>query len=299
MSFEQAMRAAGLRPREISADGRIRRCDTEAKPGRRNGWYVLHPDGRGVWGDWASGGDVLGHWRDETVTADHAAIARAAERMRSQRDSERFHRIQAMRSARAFWNNARPLNMPHKYISDKGLTALGCAGLRSHEGALVVPVLHGDWLVSVQTIGLDGTKRFWPGAPVKAGCFVLDRPRAAVTTIVEGLATGLAVFQSVRQARVIVAFDAGNLLSVVQRLKPVGSVCIAADNDHGTQAKRGFNPGLEKARNAAELIGCGVAYPTGIEGTDFADMLKEFGEGGAKKMERLILGQCRYIEAPA
>jgi putative DNA primase/helicase len=163
----------------------------------------------------------------------------------------------------------------------------------------VVPVLHGDWLVSVQTIGLNGEKRFWPGAPVKAGCFVLDRPRAAVTTIVEGLATGLAVFQGLRQARVIVAFDAGNLLPVVQRIKPTGSVCIAADNDHGTQTKRGVNPGLEKARNAAELIGCGVAYPTGIEGSDWADFLKQVGEGAARKMERLILGQCRYIEAPA
>lgn len=125
----------------------------------------------------------------------------------------------------------------------------------------MVPVWHGDWLISVQTIGLDGVKRFWPGAPVKGGCVVLDRPRAAVTVLCEGLATGLALFQSMRQARVVVAFDAGNLLPVVDRLKPTGSVVIAADNDHATLAKRGFNPGLDKARNAAELIGCGVAYP--------------------------------------
>jgi putative DNA primase/helicase len=101
----------------------------------------------------------------------------------------------------------------------------------------------------------------------------------------------------VRQARVIVAFDAGNLLAVVDRIKPAGSVVIAADNDHGTQAKRGVNPGLEKARNAADLIGCGVAYPQGIEGSDFADMLKELGEGAARRLERAVLAQARYVMA--
>jgi putative DNA primase/helicase len=101
-----------------------------------------------------------------------------------------------------------------------------------------------------------------------------------------------------RQARVIVAFDAGNLLPVVERLKPNGSVVIAADNDHGTQAKRGMNPGIEKARNAAELIGCGVAYPTGIEGSDWADFAKEVGEGANRKIERLILAQARYVMEP-
>lgn len=300
MSFEQALRGAGLSPREIAADGRIRRCDTEAKPGRKNGWYVLHPDGHGAWGDWGSGGgEALGHWRDEHAAVDAAAVARMAEQTRRQRERDRAQRVQAMRSAREFWTAARPLNRPHKYIADKGLTPLGCAGLRTHDGLLVVPVWHGEWLVSVQTIAVDGEKRFWTGAPVKAGAYVLDRPRAAVTVVCEGLATGLAVFQSMRLARVIVAFDAGNLLPVIARMKPTGSVVIAADNDHGTQAKRGFNPGLEKARNAAELIGCGVAHPTGIEGTDWADFLKELGEGAGRRLERELLKGARYVATPA
>jgi putative DNA primase/helicase len=203
-----------------------------------------------------------------------------------------------MRSARAFWQRARPLNRLHPYVDRKGLAALGCAGLRQHDGLLVVPVWHGQWLISVQTITPDGEKRFWPGAPVKAGAYVIERQRAAVTAVVEGLATGLAVFQAVRQARVIVAFDAGNLLPVVDRIRPSGSVVLCADNDWGTQAKRGVNPGIDKARNAAQLIGAGVAWPDGIEGTDFADYLKEVGEGAARKVERLILAQSRYVPEP-
>ena len=295
MTFDQAMRLAGLRPREIKADGVWRRCATEDKPQKRNGAYVLHPDGRGYFKNWAVDQE-LNAWRDDTATRS-APIDPA--KLQAERDRARAARIAGMRSARAMWQRARPLNRPHPYVERKGLSPLGCAGLRQHDGLLVVPVWHGEWVISVQTISAAGEKRFWPGAPVKAGCYVMDRPHAAVTVLVEGLATGLAVFQAVRQARVVVAFDAGNLLPVVDRLRPTGSVVIAADNDHGTQARRGFNPGLDKARNAAELIGCGVAYPQGIEGSDFADYLKEMGEGAHRKAERLILAGARYVAAPA
>lgn len=299
MTFEQALRMAGLRPREVVADGRIRRCPTESKPGKRNGWFVLHPDGRGSWGDWTSGsGEALGHWKDEHATA-QAQSPEVARRLAEQRHRERQQRVQAMRSARDFWGRCRPLSRLHPYLERKGLSPMGCAGLRQHDGDLVVPVLNGEWLVSVQTISLAGVKRFWPGAPVKGGAHVIDRPRAAVTCIVEGLATGLAVYQSVRHARVVVAFDAGNLLPVVDRMRPTGSVVICADNDHGTQARRGFNPGIEKARNAAELIGCGVAYPTDLEGSDWADMLAEHGLQATKRIERLILQGARYVASTA
>jgi putative DNA primase/helicase len=96
-----------------------------------------------------------------------------------------------------------------------------------------------------------------------------------------------------------VCFDAGNLLPVVQRLKPTGSVCIAADNDHKTLAKRGFNPGVEKATNAANLIGCGVAYPQGIEGSDWADALLQWGQRASKRIEREILAKARYVMGTA
>lgn len=294
MSFAQALHAAGLRPREIKADGRIHRCPTEGKPRSDSGWYVLHIDGHGVWGDWTTGGgEALGHWQDEHATA--IARPELEARLKAQRNRERAERIAAMKRARELWHRSRPLNRPHPYIANKGLTPLGCAGLRQHEGMLVVPVWHGEWIISLQTITPDGTKRFAYGAPVRGGAYVIERPRAAVTAICEGLATGLAVFQSIRHARVIVAFNAGNLLPVIDRMKPRGSVVICADNDWGTKAKRGFNPGIEKATNAAELIDCGVAYPKDIEGTDWADYLKEVGDGAARQLERQVLAAARYV----
>lgn len=295
MNFDQALRLAGLHPRDIVPDGKIRRCKSDMQPSKRNGWYVLHPDGRGVWGDWTTGsGQALGNWKDDSASAqgvDPAVIAR----LQRQREQEREYRIQAVRSARRFWHESSPLSMPHPYVEAKGLQPLGCAGLRINDGLLVIPVLIGESLVSLQTIAPDGAKRFWPGAPVKAGAYTLRRERSVVTVVVEGLATGLAVFQSMRNATVIVAFDAGNLLPVIERIRPSGSVVVAADNDHKTMVKRGFNPGIDKATNAAELIGAGVAYPTGIEGSDWADAMKEWGEGAARKIERAILAKAKFV----
>jgi len=297
VDFFTALRTSGLRPRDIVADSKWRRCATDDKPAKRNGAYCLHPDGRGYWRNWATDSD-LNSWRDDSATRAEPVDPAIAERRRQQ---ERAYRIQAIKSARAFWGRARPCTRLHSYLERKGLSALGTAGLREHDGLLVVPVVWRSRVISVQTIAADGTKRFWPGAPVKGGHYEIARPRAALTVVCEGLATGLAVYQCVRNARVIVAYDAGNLLHAVQELKPTGNVIVAGDNDHGTLARRGFNPGLDKARNAAELIGAGVAYPEGIDGTDWCDALREYGPTGARRIERLILGASKYVprEAPA
>lgn len=300
MNFETALRLAGLRPREIAADGKWRRCATDDKPRKRNGAYKLALNGgRGWWRNWACD-DALNVW-DKAGEIEHVVDHEAQRRWR---DQERQRRISAMRAARDFWSSSMRLVAPHPYIANKGLSQLGCSGLRWRGGLLVVPVWVGDWIVSVQTISAEGDKRFWPGAPVKAGCYVLERTRPAVTVLVEGLATGLAVFQSLREARVVVCFDAGNLVAVVGRIQPAGSVVIAADNDHKTAVRTGVNPGLEKACSAAALIDCGIAYPTGIEGSDWADALREWGEGASKRIEREIKAHVRYVrreiaEAPS
>lgn len=290
MSFEQALAASGLRPRVVIADGRWRRCATDDKPRKKNGAYVLHPDGRGYFKNWATDLD-LNKWEEagaqRATQIDPAVVQR-------RREEERAYRIKAMAGARARWAESRPMRGLHPYLEAKGLTAAGCAGLRVFNDLLVVPVWFGQSITSIQTIDADGNKRFWPGAPVKAGAYVMDRKNAAVTAICEGLATGLAVYQSVRSARVLVAFDAGNLVSVVDRLRPTGNVVICADNDHATQARTGINPGIQKATGAAELIGAGVAYPKGIQGSDWADALAEW-PNGARRIEREILAGGRYI----
>jgi len=290
--FEDAMRASGLVPREIVADGKWRRCATIDHPRKKNGAYRLMPGGAaGAFRNWATDSES-NFWRSDKF---EAATPLDMQKLEAHKARERERRIQSMRLARAQWDRSARLLGGHPYLTKKGLSMMGCSGLRRSGDLLLIPVIAGEWVISTQTIDQFGNKRFFAGAPVKSGCYVLTRPRAAVTCICEGVSTGLAIFQSIPQAQVIVAFDAGNLLPVAQRIKPTGAVVVCADNDHATMAKRGFNPGLDKARNVAEFLGCGVAYPEGIEGSDFADLMKEYGTGGHKKVAREVLKQVRYI----
>ena len=296
MQFEQALRCAGLRPRAVIADGKWRRCATDSKPKKRNGAYKLALDGRIGWfRDWALSDD-LNTWRADGETR----IAPVDwDRINRQREQERRDRLAAIHAVRRFWAALGPMKALHSYLADKLLTAQGCGGVRMWRGQLVVPVTQDGKLMNVQIINSKGRKLFWKGAPVSGGCYVIDRPKAALTAVCEGFATGLAVFQAVRHARVLVAFDAGNLLPVVQAVKPAGNVVLVADNDHGTQVRRGTNPGIEKATNAAALIDAGVWWPTEIEGTDAADAIKEWGEGAHKRLERQIQGAARYVVSTA
>jgi putative DNA primase/helicase len=240
--------------------------------------------------------------------------ARIQAAVAKKREEDRRKRVNGVAAARKLWADGATYS-GHSYVNSKGLSALGCHHLRLWHGAvrmdvsntdkpnyqdvvddwLLVPMYWRDRLINVQRISTSGVKMQMPGAPQIGAYLHLGRPRAAVTCVVEGLATGLAVFQSMKNARVLVAFYADNLLPVVQEAKPTGNVIFVADNDHGTLAKRGVNPGIEKATNAAKLIGAGVAWFDGIEGTDAADALKEWGQGANKRIERLILAKSRYV----
>lgn len=291
MDFLAFCRGHGVLIDSLPPAGVWRRYKTDDKPKHRNGavkWMGDH----GFVQNHATMTEVA-VWRPDGDAAQHPPVDPSA--LARQRVQERERRIAAMHGARQRWSQCARMHGLHPYLARKGLSAEGCIGLRVYGDQLVVPVRWGESLTSIQTINAEGEKRFWPGAPVKGGAYVMERPRAALTAICEGLATGLALYQCLRHARVVVAFDAGNLMPVVQRLNPQGSVVICADNDHGTQARTGINPGLQKAENAAELIGAGVAWPEGIEGTDWADALMEWGRQASKRIERLILAKARYV----
>lgn len=298
MRFVDAIAAAGLRPLAVIADGEWHRCPTESHPRSGNGAYKLHPGGAFGWyQDWAAHEAPIAWRADDSARAVAAVRPAESAQAKAQRIAARK---QAMAAARRHYGGSRRIaGHQHPYLASKSLGTGGCQALREDAaGALVVPAMRREWMVSVQRIWPDGQKRYWPGAPMKGAYFIIDRPGSTVTAIAEGVATGLAVFQAVRFSRVIVAFDAGNLLPVVDLLRPSGSVVVCADNDHETMERRGFNPGLEKAINAASLIDAGVAWPEGIHGTDWADARVEWGKESDRRIERLILAKARYSSVP-
>lgn len=271
MMFADFARAAGLIPGDVIADGRWRRCGTESHPKKRNASYKLATDGRIGWiQDFAQHAEPL-TWRpegaEELPRIDFAAIER-------RKSEARRVLINATNAARRFYFECEPLRGGHPYLSAHGLQMHGCRGLMvDSAGWLVVPVMIERNLMSVQRISPDGEKKFWPGASVKAASYAIERPSASITVLCEGLATGLAIFAAAPLTRVVVAFNAGNLAKV--SIPRRGLVVVAADNDHVTEAKIGRNPGLIAAQEAADELGCGVALPTGIAGTDWADWREE------------------------
>jgi putative DNA primase/helicase len=272
-TFEEFLRAAGLLPRTIAADGRWRRCATVDHPKKKNGAYKLAVDGQVGWcQDWATQSEPT-TWRPDEVTTgaplDLAAMAhRAAEARREQRG--------AIEGARRFYDGCAPLLGGHPYLEAHGLDMTGCRGLRiDKSGWMVVPAMRGAELLSVQRISIDGEKRFWPGAPVQGASYTIERPHASITVLCEGLATGLAIFAAAPLTRVVVAFHSGNLLRVAEGFPRRGMVCVAADNDHATAERIGKNPGLVAAQEVADVLGCGVVAPEGIQGTDWADYRQE------------------------
>jgi len=258
-------------------EGRWVRTPTTDKPRHRNGAYKYLGD-VGFVQNWANMVEPA-LWRaaQAHTPSQHGAMpsvgAGERARIRAQQLKQQAHSIRAMRT---HWESLPPLTGGHPYLHGKGLPMQGCMGLRQDGDLLVIPVYRAGQLISLQTIAPDGTKRYRYGCPVKGGSFALNRRNATLTAIVEGFATGLAIYQSIPAARVVVCFDAGNMVAVAKALAACGLTVVCADNDWQTEERTGTNPGMARARMAAQAIGCGVAYPEGIRGTDWADALNEY-----------------------
>lgn len=291
MSFERALRAAGLLPREVVADGVWHRCPTVDKPKRKNGAYLLEVDGqRGWFRNFATDVDVIA-WAEDRRLTDSVKRRPAAE-AKAREAEERARRIEAMKAMRAQWQQLAPLRGGHSYIDAKGLTLQGVKGLRVDGDKLVIPMVRNGYLQSLQTITPNGQKKYCAGCPVQGGTFHISRPDATLTCFAEGFATGLAVFQSVPHARVIVCFNAGNLVRVAQEARPRGLTVVCADND----SQGSTNIGVQKGQRAAELMRCGISYPKNIKGTDWADALKEWGSAARVRVE--IMRGARFVADP-
>ena len=313
--FRAAMSAAGLPyDGEINTDTPdVQRFYVSGdKKQTRNGWYVLFTDGipAGEFGCWKRG--FQSSWCSKSPTEITVAERKAIDQRRevadkSRRAIESGRHSEAAEIAKVIWEAADPCT-EHPYLTRKGVKSHGLRHGRWNRfdaetgeiwmevhDALLVPIRDGKAIVGLQAIFPEVSKKigrdkdFLPGAKKRGCSFPIGRPAAddpkPTIVICEGYATGASIHEATGHP-VIVAFDAGNLKPVAERIRgrfPTAELVIAADNDQWTgptfeNQNAIENPGVHFGRIAAKEVGAWLVVPefSNLDGkpTDFNDLAK-------------------------
>jgi len=289
IQFGDAIRAAGLNPPNIIEPEKLYRFPgADKRSGNSAGWCKLFADGLGgVYGDFSQ--DLSASWQATRSTpfssAQRANFNRQIAETKASADAEKAaSQLQAATKAASIWQKARPSTNDHPYLTRKGIASHGA---RLYEGALVIPVLEGEALHSLQFISEDGKKRFLSDGRIRGCYFTIGATNdATAICIVEGFATGVTVHEATGYP-VAVAFNAGNLEAVALAIRatlPDTPIILCADDDATTPG----NPGLAKAKAAARAVGGKLAIPDFGDArpdnvTDFNDMAKHCGLDAVKR----------------
>lgn len=239
--------------------------------GKNNRFWVKRFEGGYVFGDFVSG--LSTHVFDQNEYT-KPELKKMQERMKkAQKEAEieqqNVHKHASLR-AESIWNEAKEV-LEHPYLSKKKVFS---HGLKEYKGCLVIPLKDVDGkLWSLQFISENSEKRFLNGGK-KKGCYFLIGTLAENAFICEGYATGASVYECTGET-VVVAFDSGNLKSVVKAIHkkyPKLKISICADND----SYNSVNSGLEKAKEAALIANARVIIPefkdVSSKPTDFNDL---------------------------
>ncbi|MBL0022653.1 MAG: hypothetical protein IPP23_10580 [Sphingomonadales bacterium] len=155
-SFIAAMVSAGVIPAEAIApklaSGELLRFRAEGdKPGRKNGWAILHLDGipTGAFGHYRLG--VRSGWRSGAVRSlSYAEQQDIARRIAEAEAKRRADMEAAAGAAKSDWQASSRDAGAHAYLIRKGL---GCFGVRELGADLLVPMVDQEYrLWNVQRI---------------------------------------------------------------------------------------------------------------------------------------------------
>lgn len=189
----------------------------------------------------------------ERRKAESEAKRLAAERERQQTQQK------VKITAQKIWQSSRPASLSHPYLAAKGITnPESIAGLRQNEyqgnDNLIIPVLYENEIVNLQSINQDGGKRFLASGQVQGAYAFIGKAEDVEkvgVVMAEGYATAASIYEATGKP-VIIAFDAGNMVAVAERLAqklPQNvPVVVAVDNDAS-------QTGIKKARQAVALLG--------------------------------------------
>lgn len=255
--------------------------------------------------------------------------AEAARRHAEAEAQAAIDRAAAAQHALYMWNNAQPLEGDgHPYLQRKGVVShglrVGAWEIIDHENgevrviseqALLVPIrddkknIHSLQAIFAGNVMGDRDKDFVKDGAKSGNFYSFGKPVAVevqgvqrqVILVGEGYAT-LASAHAATGHACIVAFDAGNVPKVARVLRgrfPDAALVFLADNDRNTEG----NPGVKKAKQAADEVGGFVAIPEfGPEhpdATDFNDLHKLQGLDAVRQVIEAALNPPPAAEVPA
>lgn len=269
----------------IQLDGNIHRFSADMNKKKKDEWYVARSwvfQGNDYlvmyYGSWSDPEAKFQYqsWQDNFYLSHSIDERRALEQHLKEIDlataKERLKRHEeAAIEANEIWDSASETSITDQheaYLRLKNVKAYNVRFGKNLKGydALIIPLRNTeDKIRSLQFISvnlLDGSvyKFFLPGGE-KKGCFFEIGNIAGLDLIYvsEGYSSGASVHQAM-ESPVIIAFDCGNIESVVATLKvkyPDKRIIIAGDDD----VERKNNPGRNKATAVARKYGCEVAFP--------------------------------------
>lgn len=275
-AFQSAMKKAGLYTDVIEADGKLHRFKAP-EDNKANSWYVLF-DGEvaaGAFGCWKR--DIKKKWCFEELkhltNERKANVSKCFSKIKAELyNSQEDKFLKTSIKAEKIWQSGFKDVDDHPYLLRKKITAYNC---RSINNNLILPLVDADDKIwSLQYINAEGNKWFLKDGKKKGLFHIIGNEDSDIIYICEGYATACTILESTSQC-VIIAFDANNLVSASKAIKNKyqnKTIIIAADDDQFTSA----NPGITKAKDAANLINAKVIAPTfsslETKPTDFNDL---------------------------
>ena len=331
VEFADAMKSLGL---EVPAghpmmDGKTHRVPAAGDgKGEAAGFYVAFTDGHpagyiknnrsGLDMRWKSTGYTLSEEEKARLNAEAATKREERDRERTATYDATAERVQ-QRAAQC-----RQIEQATPYMERKGIAPTIGALASASDNTIHLPAIDTSgkhW--TTQYIQEDGTKRFAKESH-KESCFHVVNggvtPQAALAAldkaprimIGEGYAT-MATVSSVVDHATVAAFDSGNLPAVAAALReryPDKPIFIMGEDDQRVLEKFGYNPGKEKATQAAQAVNGVPVFPTFAPGeqqadparfTDFNDLQQNsrLGREGVVRQIRAAIENPRQQEREA
>jgi len=280
--LDKSIIAAGMKPPTKKETGKIVRFSSDGND-KKNGWYIIvpNPDGSigGKFGDWKTG-----YEKSFIIEPDGQKVSEEKKQFYEQKLKQMKEKLEkkqedASTKAEELWNSAGPVDPAHPYLMKKRISH---AGIKQIGSNLIIPLCMdladpADLLCSLQFININGEKKFLTGGKVQGACHVIGNlADAEIIYLVEGYATGMTIHEAT-DAPVIVAFNAGNMKVVCQKLKDSfgnKQIIVAADNDMKTQENTGNNCGKDVADEIFEDLQ--IPYVLCPVNSDFNDLFNEY-----------------------